>query len=402
VSFPNPDDYDNWQEYSRALVTALSDGGTLASIITSDSYSAGTLTSGGVGAPPAGYSAVWLNESDTNLFLTADGLTPPASALFQVDTINLADGGVLEAKIGDAQIVTAKIADLAVNTAKIANLAVSSAKIANLAVGTAQIDSLAVTAAKIGSLAVETGKIADLAVTTGKINDLAVTTAKIANLAVGSAQINDLAVIEAKIAAAAISTAKIADLAVTTAKIAALAVGTAQIDALAVTAAKIDALAVTSAKINDLAVTNIKIGDYVINAQKLEQYAVSEYDLLEATGTYGVTGSFAQVTLSAVPMEVSITTPNITGDMMILIIANVYIGSSNTGQWVDARFTVGGSSISYFPSIVELGAVDHAMVVVDTIASPTANTTYTIELEARGTADVDIFNATLLALVFKR
>ena len=402
MSFPNPEDYDSWQEYARALVTAISDGGTLASIITSDSYSASTLTSGGVGAPPAGYSAVWLNESDTNLFLTADGLTPPASALFQVDTINLADGGVLEAKIGDAQIVTAKIADLAVNTAKIANLAVSSAKIANLAVGTAQIDSLAVTAAKIGSLAVETGKIADLAVTTGKINDLAVTTAKIANLAVGSAQINDLAVIEAKIASAAISTAKIADLAVTQAKIGNLAVGTAQIAALAVTAAKIDALAVTTAKIDDLAVTNLKIGDYVINAQKLDEYATSEYDLIEATGTYAVTGSWAQVVLSSVNVEVSVTTANITGDQMILILGSVYLSSSNTGQFTDIRFTVGGSSISYFPATNQMDSEDRSKVVVETIPSPTANTTYTIKMEVQGDTDVDIFNATLLAIVFKR
>lgn len=239
---PNPDNYATWQEYARALASALLQGGT-------------GLTDSNNVSLPSGYQFVLQETASGDLYLAPPTLTvPPAGNITYIDTANLADaavelnkiadGAVGTTKIADAAIVTALIGDLQVVTAKIDDLAVNEAKIANLAVTNAKIGLLAVDTANIALLAVDTAQLKDAAIVTAKIDDLAVTTAKIALLAVGSAQI--------------------ADLAVGSAKIALLAVGTAQIANAAITEAKIDDLAVTTAKIDDLAVSTLKIEDNAV------------------------------------------------------------------------------------------------------------------------------------------
>lgn len=166
MSLPNPDDYGSWQEFARVLIQTLGVGDE--DVASGTSYNA---YAGGGGMTPAGYSPIWLNEGDAEMYLGNALFSPPTAAnLFQIDTLNLAlgsvtgdviaDAAILEAKIGDAQIVTAKIANLAVNEAKIANLAVTSAKIANLAVGSAHIQDAAIVTAKIEDAAITNAKIA--------------------------------------------------------------------------------------------------------------------------------------------------------------------------------------------------------------------------------------------------
>lgn len=166
MSLPSPDNYQDWRSYASALINALQ----AADVDPTRPTGGGGAETPPAWLPPLGYRPVWLSEDDANLYLADPYYSPPtASALFRIDTTNLAnaavqlanmgdnavgsaqivdaaiisakiaDAAILTALIGDAQIVTAKIADLAVNTAKIANLAVTSAKIANLAVGNAQI-----------------------------------------------------------------------------------------------------------------------------------------------------------------------------------------------------------------------------------------------------------------------
>ena len=72
-----------------------------------------------------------------------------------IDTLQVANGAITNAKIGTAAIKTANIDNLAVTTGKIDNLAIKSA----------QIDNLAVTSGKIANLAVDTLQIAGNAVT---------------------------------------------------------------------------------------------------------------------------------------------------------------------------------------------------------------------------------------------
>lgn len=414
MALPSPDDYQDWREYIKALISAL-DAGAIAQMISNDPYAASVVASAGVGAgAPVGFSPVWLKDDDALLYLGQSDIPPTAGPLFNIDTSNLADvaitfekiaagavatthiqalaitsaliadAAVLTAKIGDAQIVTAKIADLAVNDAKIANLAVTSAKIANLAVGTAQIDSLAVT----------TAKIADANISTAKIADLAVTAAKIGLLQVGTAQI----------AAAAITSAKIGNLEVGTAHIQDTAITTAKIANLAVTSALIANAAIATAKIADLAVSQLKIGDYVVNAQKIEQYGVTEYDILEATGTYSPPTSTPEglVVLSSVNARVTVTTPDITGDMAILLMAQVECNCSSAGDTAQAWFTIGSSRISYFGTSRSFDNALESMNLFDIYTSPSPNTSYSFDLRMVADANVDIWSVVFLALLIKR
>ena len=203
-----------------------------------------------------------------------------------VDTANIVDLAISTAKLDDLSVATAKLQDSAVQTAKLDNLAVEESKLADLAVAvtkiqdgavqTTKIDNLAVTNAKIDNLAVSTAKIQLLAVTTGLIDNLAVTNAKIDNLAVDTAKIQLLAVTTALIDNLAVTTAKIDNLAVTNAKIDNLAVSTAKIQLLAVTTALIDNLAVTNAKIDNLAVDTAKIADLTVTDAKIYDLTVTK------------------------------------------------------------------------------------------------------------------------------
>jgi len=143
---------------------------------------------------------------------------------------------------------------------------------------TADIDNLQVTEAKIAALAVTAAKLAADAVETAKIKDLNVTDAKIAALAVTAA----------KLAADAVETAKIKDLQVTAAKLATDAVETAKIKDLQVTAAKLAADAVETAKIKDANVTSPKLD--ALNKGRFENALLHVQDQ-KASGSYGGTSA---------------------------------------------------------------------------------------------------------------
>ena len=153
-----------------------------------------------------------------------------------INTFNIVNGAVTNAKLATDSVSTIKILDLAVTTNKIDNLAVTTAKLDTNAVTTAKILDLNVTTSKIAADAVTTAKILDLNVTTAKINNLAVTDAKLAtdsvitskilDLNVTTAKINNLAVTDAKLAANSVITSKILDSNVTDAKLAAMPAST--------------------------------------------------------------------------------------------------------------------------------------------------------------------------------
>lgn len=95
------------------------------------------------------------------------------TTVFQATSTTFINGAI----INDATITNAKITDLAgnkltgsgfIDTTQLANVAVTNAKIGNLAVDTGQIASLAVETAKINTLAVDTAQLDDLAVNQAK------------------------------------------------------------------------------------------------------------------------------------------------------------------------------------------------------------------------------------------
>jgi hypothetical protein len=98
-----------------------------------------------------------------------------------VNTDEIVNLAVTEAKIGALAVTAGKIGALAVESAKINNLAVTEAKIGGLAVTETKLGPLAVTEGKIGALAVTEGKIGALAVTNGKLGNDSVDDIKAGN-----------------------------------------------------------------------------------------------------------------------------------------------------------------------------------------------------------------------------
>ena len=151
----------------------------------------------------------------------------------------IANGAITNAKIGTAAIDTVNIKDGAIDNAKITNGAITNAKI-----GTAAIDTV-------------------------NIKDGAIDNAKITNGAITNAKIDTAAIDTTKIEKAAITTACIADAAITSALIANGSIGNAHITNGAITSAKITNGAITNAHISNAAIDNAKIKDGAINNAKI-------------------------------------------------------------------------------------------------------------------------------------
>jgi len=214
---------------------------------------------------------------------SASAGTQDSGAMVQIQTADLVDTAVTEAKLASLSVSLAKLQTDSVDTSKIVNDAITNAKIGNNAVDTAELVNDAITSAKISAGALDdlthyastirpvaivgalptlpnasypsgstvilttdsklyrnnagtwttavptvdlTGtiaeaQIADNAVTTNKIANDAITNAKVANNAIDTAEIVTDAITNAKIANNAVDTAEIVADAITSAKIAA-------------------------------------------------------------------------------------------------------------------------------------------------------------------------------------
>lgn len=248
MPLPQPEMYESWQDWGRAILNSLGLGD-------SDVVSGGVGGDGTASAPvPSGFTPVWYDVGGNFWVGNEFGDVPTAPDIVFIDTGNIADAAiaaakiaagavdsthiadlaVLSAKIGDAAVVTAKIGDLQVVTGKIADLAVNNAKMANATITSAKIANAAITSALIANLAVGTAHILDGSIVTAKIADANVLQAKIGNAQVGTAQIALAAITQALIANAAIGTAQIADAAIVNAKIADASILSAKIASLVV------------------------------------------------------------------------------------------------------------------------------------------------------------------------
>lgn len=204
-------------------------------------------------------------------------------SLLKIDSLNLKDLVVTNAKIGLLAVQEANIALLAVTEARIANLSVGTAKIKDLAVTTAKIQDAAITNAKIDratvdKLVVNTADIANLAVTTAKIENAAITTAKI-----GDAQITNAKIDLASVNKLVVQTANIADLSVTSAKIAVAAIGTTQIADASITDAKIVTLTANKLTAGTIDASLITVTNLVADNIVTGTITLASANLLENT-----------------------------------------------------------------------------------------------------------------------
>jgi len=214
------------------------------------------------------------NKVSTTLFGDQDGLTAGTTYYFWVRAINHSDlhspfsssvaGNFIKA-VPDGTIDTLQLADDAVTNAKIAVAAIQGDVIA----------AGAITETKLGVDAVTSAKIADNAITTALINDDAITTAKIVDDAVTNALIATDAVNQDSIAANSVTATQIVSGTITATEIATNAITAVKINANAVTTDKINANAITTAKINAGAVTATEIATGTITANELAANSIT-------------------------------------------------------------------------------------------------------------------------------
>ena len=148
----------------------------------------------------------WVRHVSTaNITGPFNSTTGLAKTTLNIDTPDIQDAAIVNAKIADATIENAKVANLdaskittgqlsanriSVDGATITADGSGQLKIADLGVGSAQINNAAVTTAKIGTGQITNALIGSLAVNTGNIANLNVTRLKIANGAVTAAKLD--------------------------------------------------------------------------------------------------------------------------------------------------------------------------------------------------------------------
>ena len=103
--------------------------------------------------------------------------------------LDIADGGVITAKIADDAVTGAKIADDTIHGGALIDGTIPTDKIGDDQVTGAKIADGAINAARLAEFAVQTGKIANMQVTTAKIDDGAVTSEKLAANAAGEGKV---------------------------------------------------------------------------------------------------------------------------------------------------------------------------------------------------------------------
>lgn len=190
---------------------------------------------------------------------------------------------------------------------------------AGMLVNTANIADDAITNAKIGALAVDTAELAAKAVETAKINDLAVTAAQIAAATITGGKLVAHTITANEIAALTITAAEIAAGTITGAKIAATTIEAANIAALTITAAEIAALTITGAKIVAATITGAKIaaatiaaGNIVANTITAGQIAAATITTNEIAANTIVAGNIAAGTITGTEIAaITITAANI-------------------------------------------------------------------------------------------
>lgn len=109
-----------------------------------------------------------------------------------IDASKVNSGTFGEGRISDGAITNLKLAQFAVNTNNIVNDAINNAKLAGDSVSAAELQDLAVITAKLATDAVTNAKVAPDAISSTELQNLAVQTAKLAQNAVSGEKLQDL------------------------------------------------------------------------------------------------------------------------------------------------------------------------------------------------------------------
>jgi len=206
----------------------------------------------------------YLSDGDTPVSASVDYFLGNSGTLALKNTVDTDD-------IDNDAITNAKIGVNAVDTLEINDLAITDVK----------IDDGAVTTAKIATGAVDTNQIAPSSITNSKIDDDQITGRTILDGAVGTLQLAIGAVDTDRIASEAVTAAKIQLSGITGNRIANGAIDTAQLEANAVTSAILATDSVTSDKIEDEAVTSNKIQQGAVGTSQIGENQVTGDKLAE-------------------------------------------------------------------------------------------------------------------------
>lgn len=278
-----------------------------------------------------------------------------------IETTDIQDAAITEAKIGLLAVTSAKIADASIETAKIKDLAVTTGKIQDAAITNAKIDNAAIDSLQVKDAAITNAKIKDLAVTTGKIQDVAITNAKIGNLAVSTGKIQDAAITNAKIGELAVSNAQIQDAAITNAKI-----DRAGIDKLVVISADIGDAQITTAKIDLGAITTALIDEAAIGTTQIADGSITDAKIVELTANKLTAGKIDAASIEVINLNAAnLTVGTINGTQISELSidrAHLIDGSVGTAQIEDLSITddkiVQLSADKLIAGIIDAGIID--------------------------------------------
>jgi len=214
-----------------------------------------------------------------------------------INTLQLTDDAVTNAKLADNSVNSTNIIDGEVNTDDLADNAVTGTKLASNSILTSHIldgeistDDLAddaVTNAKLADNAVNSTNIIDGEVNTDDLADDAITNVKLADNSVGTLNIINGAVMNEDLADDSVDTNNIVNTAVTTDKIA---------DGN-VTTEKLADEAVTTDKIADGSITTAKLATSGINSDSIEDGSIEFIDLAARLGTETLAPEYPNLTL---------------------------------------------------------------------------------------------------------